>query len=250
VSNLGFVGKGAAPLVRQLGVEIAGRFFFFCFPWFYGLLVESGSPEVVSPGDWLVSSIWFLLSTEQVATGTWGNSLSLYKGPDLFLFSPGSSCIALQLQLWLVSSSPSNSILSITISPTRLSQPSTMAPLWEVDLLPHPCFQPLWIFLPSFTEIWLHALALLSRGQVQHSTPPPLFMLFSFVGWVQSSPGSELDYIPGEWVGELWVVYVAHLLGLQVYKGSFKTGQQGEMACCFSQGRYFLGLGSACWGIE
>jgi hypothetical protein len=26
---LGFVGKGAAPLVRQLGVETAGGFFFF-----------------------------------------------------------------------------------------------------------------------------------------------------------------------------------------------------------------------------
>jgi hypothetical protein len=33
---LGFVGKGAAPLVGQLGVEMAGGFFFFFhFPWSY-----------------------------------------------------------------------------------------------------------------------------------------------------------------------------------------------------------------------
>jgi hypothetical protein len=36
---LGFVGKGAAPLVRQLGVEMAGGFFlFFFFPTFLGLM--------------------------------------------------------------------------------------------------------------------------------------------------------------------------------------------------------------------
>jgi hypothetical protein len=35
------------------------------------------------------------------------------------------------------------------------------------------------------------------------------------------------------------------MLGLPVYVGSFETGQQEEMACHFSQGRYFLGLGSA-----
>jgi hypothetical protein len=40
---------------------------------------------------------------------------------------------------------------------------------------------------------------------------------------------------------------VAYLLGLQIYAGSFETGQQGEMVCCFSQGRHLLGLGSALW---
>jgi hypothetical protein len=40
-------------------------------------------------------------------------------------------------------------------------------------------------------------------------------------------------------------MHVAHLLDLQVYTGSFETSQQGEMACCFSPGKYFLGLGSA-----
>jgi hypothetical protein len=71
---LAFVGEVVAPLVRQLGVEIAGRcfsflFFFFHFPWSYGSSITSGSSDVVSPGDWLVSSIWFFLSTGQVAIG-------------------------------------------------------------------------------------------------------------------------------------------------------------------------------------
>jgi hypothetical protein len=38
-------------------------------------------------------------------------------------------------------------------------------------------------------------------------------------------------------------------LGLQVYTGSFTTGQQGEMVCSFSQGRHLCGLGSVRQGI-
>jgi hypothetical protein len=34
---LGFLGKGAAPFVRQLGVETAGRFFLSLFFWFFPL---------------------------------------------------------------------------------------------------------------------------------------------------------------------------------------------------------------------
>jgi hypothetical protein len=67
---LDFAGKGAAPLVGHLKVEVAGGFFFFfCFPWSYGPSVVSGRPEMVLPGDWLVTSIWFFLSTGQVAVG-------------------------------------------------------------------------------------------------------------------------------------------------------------------------------------
>jgi hypothetical protein len=51
------------------------------------------------------------------------------------------------------------------------------------------------------------------------------------------------------WVGELRVVHIAHLLGLQFYAGSFETGQQRKIVCCFSQDRQFLGLGSVRWGI-
>jgi hypothetical protein len=46
---LGFVGKGAAPLVGQLEVEMAGEFIlFFHFPWYYGPSIAS--PEVVFSG--------------------------------------------------------------------------------------------------------------------------------------------------------------------------------------------------------
>jgi hypothetical protein len=63
--------------------------------------------EVVSPDDWLVSSIWFLLSTGQFAIGIWGNSLPVcLRWFDLLLFLPGGSCVALLLQHYLVSSSP------------------------------------------------------------------------------------------------------------------------------------------------
>jgi hypothetical protein len=63
---------------------------------------------VVSPGDWLVSSIWFLLSTWLVVIGGGGElSLPVHAGWSELLFSPHSSCIALQLQLYLVSLSPS-----------------------------------------------------------------------------------------------------------------------------------------------
>jgi hypothetical protein len=51
-----------------------------------------------------------------------------------------------------------------------------------------------------------------------------MFMLFSFVGSSGSvCPGAALDYILGGWAGELHVVYVAHLLGLQVSAGSFEA---------------------------
>jgi hypothetical protein len=64
VGILGFVGKGAASLVRQLGMETAGGFFLSYFFLLYLVLLVSianGSPEVVLPGHWLVSSIWFFL---------------------------------------------------------------------------------------------------------------------------------------------------------------------------------------------
>jgi hypothetical protein len=41
------------------------------------------------------------------------------------------------------------------------------------------------------------------------------------------------------------VVRVAHLLGLQVYTGSFETGQWGEIARHFSKYGHLVGLGSA-----
>jgi hypothetical protein len=65
---LDFLRKDAAPLAGQLGGEVAGGVFFH-FPWSYGPSVTSGSCEVVSSDDQLMSSNWFLLSTGQVAIG-------------------------------------------------------------------------------------------------------------------------------------------------------------------------------------
>jgi hypothetical protein len=42
----------------------------------------------------------------------------------------------------------------------------------------------------------------------------------------------------------------AHLLGLQIYTGSFETGQLVEMVGSFSESRCLLGLGSARQGIS
>jgi hypothetical protein len=72
-------------------------------------------------------------------------------------------------------------------------------------------------------------------------------MLFSFL---RSSicPGAALDYVPQRWVGELCLFHIVQLLILQVYAGSFETGQQIEMVCHFSQVIYFLGLVSVPWG--
>jgi hypothetical protein len=57
-------------------------------------------------------------------------------------------------------------------------------------------------------------------------------MLLSFVQEGGSiCPGAALDYVPGGRIGELHVMYVAHLLGLQIYAGSFETSWLGEMAC-------------------
>jgi hypothetical protein len=93
---LGFVRKGAAPLVGQLGVEMAKEFVsFFLLFLVFGPFVTSSSSGVVSPGDWLVSSVCFLLSKGQVAIGAWGNSLPIHGRCSELLFSPGGSCIAL-----------------------------------------------------------------------------------------------------------------------------------------------------------
>jgi hypothetical protein len=80
--------------------------FFFCFPWSYGPSIVSKSPEVVSPDDWLIGSILFLLSTGQVAIGTWHNSLTVPARWLGLLILTGHSCIALHLQFWWASSFP------------------------------------------------------------------------------------------------------------------------------------------------
>jgi hypothetical protein len=116
----------------------------------------------------LINSSWFLLSTVQVAIVTWSNSLPVHaRWSDLLLFSPGGSYIVLQLQLWLVSSSPSKvgqSIFCTVLSPVRLAQWSNTALLWEVGLLPHSCSQPFYFSYLYSLRVQLLAPSLLSRA--------------------------------------------------------------------------------------
>jgi hypothetical protein len=169
------------PLLLDLrGRQLEG--FSPLFNWSYGLSIKSESSEVVSPGDWLVSSIWFLLSTGQVVIRTWGKSLPVCVRWFNLLFSPGSSCVALQLQHCLVSSSPSkvgqfhfeycplshetSSVIhqgpalgDWLVSPPPLSAfvPHPTSASWKFSssgcwLFTHPHSQSLFLVLPSFAE--------------------------------------------------------------------------------------------------
>jgi hypothetical protein len=50
-----------------------------------------------------------------------------------------------------------------------------------------------------------------------------LFMLFIFIEGVQCAQGLIWIMFLGRWIGELCVVLVADVLGLQVYAGSFEA---------------------------
>jgi hypothetical protein len=139
--------------------------------------------EVVSPGDWFVSSNWFLPSTGQVAFGTWDNSLTVCARWSDLLFSPGGHCIALPLKLCLVSFFPSKmwqysfeyhpqshktssgiyqgcTSGGWLVAPPLLPALCTLPHLcwllvllfWEVGLSPHPHSQALLLVPPSFTD--------------------------------------------------------------------------------------------------
>jgi hypothetical protein len=106
---------------------------------------SSGSSDMVSSCDWLVSSIWFLLSIVQVAIWAWGNSLPVcvrFSELLLLLFSPGGGCVVLQLRLCLVSSSLSKvREFSFEYCPQSHETNSGIHHqlFWEVNLSPHPC---------------------------------------------------------------------------------------------------------------
>jgi hypothetical protein len=170
-------------------------FLFFHFPWSYGPSITSRSCNVLSPGDWLVSSIWFLLSTGQVAIRTWSSSLLVHARCSEMSFLPGGSCVG---------SSPSNLwqfSFEYHPQPYWPAQGSTSTLLWEVGLSPHPGSQNLLFFFLCSLRVWILAPPP-SLGQFQCSTPPlllvldcnSLFMLSSFVlGRIQSTQG--LHYI-------------------------------------------------------
>jgi hypothetical protein len=121
---------------------------------------------VVLPGDWLMSSISFCPQSKLQLGGE--VSLPVRAGWQKLLFSPGDSCIPLQLQLWSVPPPTrwGNSVLNTGLCPIRSALGSTIALLWEVGLSLHPNSQPLLLLPHSFIEssalrVWLLA-------------PPPL----------------------------------------------------------------------------
>jgi hypothetical protein len=195
----GLCGEGCWPSCWTAWGKMTGRFFFPCFPWFYG------SFEVVSPDSWWLSIICFSLSTGQVTIGTCGNLLPVCVRWSDLLFSSGSSCVSLQMQfsgqlfpqqaeycpLSLETDSAICHALGLGGWLVPHPPPLWVQLLWKVGLY-HPLPQALSAYsFPHFhlLRIWLLAPAL-SQRLVQCSTPPPLPLidyssLFMFVSFVQ-----------------------------------------------------------------
>jgi hypothetical protein len=76
-------------------------------------------------------------------------------GQSCSCFLPGSSCIALQLHLYLVSSSPArwgNSVLNSALCPMKSALDPPPDLLCELGLPPHPCSQPLHLSWPLLSS--------------------------------------------------------------------------------------------------
>jgi hypothetical protein len=168
---------------------------------------------------------------------------------ELLLFSPGGRCIALQLQLCLVSSSPTK-VGQFSFECCPLSHfGSTTCPLWQVACLPTPalrlCACPdLWWVLVAPVEGWLVTPLLLSAfaalpafvhwefsslphpcspGQVQCSTSTSAVSvrlrfdvcIFQFCWGDSVSPGAVLDYVPwvceSRWGSHVWCMMLTCL---------------------------------------
>jgi hypothetical protein len=184
------------------------------------------------------------------------------------LFSPIGSCVALRLQLCLVSSSPSKlgqfnfewCPLSQEISSwihhlpwcVRLARDPTptlnlcaspdLCWVLVAPLVGCPCSQPLLLF-PCFTETLPPCPSSVLLGRFSVPFPPPLLVLdysslFTFfsclVVWGSVCSGAVLDYFPMGWVEESHMVCDAQLFVLQIHISSFGAGWQGEMVQHFS----------------
>jgi hypothetical protein len=115
---------------------------------------------------------------------------------------------------------------------------------WEwLSDSPHPTLGG-WLFAPrpalsAYTSPYLCSLRSVQCSLLSVVGYNSLFVFeFCSVG-ISICPGSVLGDIPRRWVGELCVVHGAHLLGLQIYTGSFETG---EMVCCLFQCTYWDGV--------
>jgi hypothetical protein len=76
-----------------------GIFFFSCFPYSYGSSVTSRTSDVVSPGDWLVSGIWFLLSTGRLQLRPKVTHCQFLQVVQSCCYFQQVAAVALQLQL-------------------------------------------------------------------------------------------------------------------------------------------------------
>jgi hypothetical protein len=229
---------------------------------------------VVSPGDWLVNSIWFLLSTvfscnwevmcichfvqggqncccfHQVAAAL------LFRCNCLVNFSPSKvvqcnfSCCPLSDEIsYGIHHLPHFGRLACHPTPalSLCASPNIclvlVCLLWEVGL--SPC-HPLMLEQHLFTESSALRVCLLDpppfsrAGSAFHPSPllsvldyNLLFMLFSFVGGVQSSQGLHWIMSQG-WVGESHVLCDTHLLFCRFMQASLELAN-GEKWCCFSQ---------------
>jgi hypothetical protein len=204
---------------------------------------------MVSPGNWLVSSIWFLLSTGEVAIGGWGSSLLDHAGwSELLLFSPGGSCLALQLQLSLVLLCLQGEAIQFWIL--------TSVPETSSRILHLPCFGRLTCHPTHGLRLccfsYVHSL------RVQLLVPPLFFrvgsvfhphlhcccwitihcLCFSVLfGGDSIYPVAALDYVPGEdgWEGSHSWYMMLTLFVLQIHASSFIAGQWREMVYSFPQ---------------
>jgi hypothetical protein len=187
----------------------------------------------------------YLVPSVQIAIGTWDNSLPICAWWSDLLFVPGSSCVALLLQLCQLSSSPSN--VGPSCFEYHPQSPEISSGIHHGSVLggwlvapPHPHSQPL-LFCPGcLLKVFSPCPTPILQGRfVFHPTPAVSVRLqfavytfqFSSEG-LQSAQGLHWIRFPG-WVGELRVAHVAHPLGLQVNVGSFETGQWGEMRTTF-----------------
>jgi hypothetical protein len=185
---------------------------------------------VVSPGDWLVRGIWYLYPQCQLQMESEVTHYQFVDGDLIcccYLHVPAALPYFCK-SVW--SACPparwNNSILSTALSSMRLTQPFSKLLLWEVNLSLHSHFQPLFSesSAPCSTPV-------LRSDSAFHPTPTVggriLFTVDVSVlyGEVSICPGAAVNYVPRGWVGELCVVYVAHLFSLQIYTGSFETGQ-------------------------
>jgi hypothetical protein len=119
----GLCGECAAPLARQLGVETVGGFFSFIFSAFLGLvccLLQARARMWSHQVTGLLVAFGSFCPQDRFQLGS-----ELTHASSCKMFSPASSCIALQLPLFLITPPPArwgNSVLSTALRPTRPAQ--------------------------------------------------------------------------------------------------------------------------------